>query len=92
MDKNCPVLPTIVSFGAKIVAGKFSNTKNKMADEIKLEAMKTMTSITSILMKLQSMLLIFISHRKTVENLFLQSSIKKGIIVWTKSSKHIWKD
>ena len=92
MDKNCPVLPTIVSFGAKIVAGKFSNTKNKMADEIKLEAMKTMTSITSVLMELQSMLLIFISHSKTVENVLLQSSIKKGIIFWTKSSKHIWKD
>lgn len=57
------------------------NIKSKMADEIKLETMKIMASVTSISTKLQNMLLIFISHSKTWENLLLQSHIKKGIIV-----------
>ena len=39
--------------------------------------MKTMASITSISMELQNMLLIFISNRKKMENLLLQSNMKK---------------
>ena len=68
---------TVLPFGAKIIVGKFSNIKNKMLDKIKLEAMKIMSTITSISMELQNMLLIFISRRKTIENLLLQSNIKK---------------
>ena len=32
---------TVLKFGAKIIAGKFNNIKNKMADQIKLEAIKS---------------------------------------------------
>ena len=60
--------------------GEFTNIEIKMAVKIKLEAMKIMASVTSISMELHIMLLIFILHRKIVENLLLQSNTKKGLL------------
>ena len=54
--------------------GEFTNIEIKMAVKINLEAMKIMASVTSISMELHNMLLIFILHRKIVENLLLQSN------------------
>lgn len=66
-----------ISFGAKIIVGKFDNIKIKMTDKIKLEAMKIIPSITSFSVELQNMRLIFISHRKIVYILSLQNNTKK---------------
>ena len=60
--------------------GEFTNIEIKMAVKIKLEAMKIMASVTSISMELHIMLLIFILHRKIVENLLLQSNTKKELL------------
>ena len=60
--------------------GEFTNIEIKMAVKIKLEAMKIMASVTPISMELHNMLLIFILHRKIVENLLLQSNTKKGLL------------
>ena len=42
----------------RIITGKFNNIKNKMADKIKLDAMKIIASASSISMELQNKLLI----------------------------------
>ena len=45
-----------------------------MADEIKLEAIKVIASVPSIITELKNMLLIFISHRKTMENCYCRAT------------------
>ena len=64
---------TVSLVGTKIIAGKFNNIKNKMADEIKLEVMKIMESVTVNFYFTQENRCKFVTAEQHKEVLFAQS-------------------